>query len=707
MLRYFSKINVNFFYELKGVTKVRNILALIAAFTLSTSTTMSVMACNDSSKPETSNMFDWSGIFNDFKKFAQDNPGTTEHFFDYLLKNPNNTWGKDLYTEINNYVNLSILKNDPKFSSDYASARKAASSEVENQLKSLQAKGRGWEKIWTDFLKDVSKTGGGGTIDSYIDFLLKGKAPTIIQRSYITQNYQDYQYYTQTDINPWLQDLWEKIRVSHTYDNVTQYVDGEIGKNPPGPYAKQIWIVATAVTSKVDYDALNTKIQNSKNWTDIDTSFKVVKTEKNIKDNPELVDTYSPIEGLFSNKQTKIAKVMIKNQEPVWTRQIVIPFDDNKSPKALQTTINAESFSQNEKTLMDLLKRIKNDGFDKALYDLKFNDPQSDTTKSGDLGLVNISGKTPTATASFQYYLYRYVTSAQGVGNGISGVQAFNLPQFIPNNIPTKTDVISLINAINHQVSTNASATSQYNDLVYIKDDQHTSKSLPDPSNNGPGVGVFIDAAGIHFIETPGITYHPQMSSKSNVKIITDFKNLAKSKGTLVWEDVKDLVNRQDGLTSTPYLDYLQTEFLLQTQNGDKKSFDLNESIKDYTKPGDISSPEWWDYILSFNNNTNLINWNVSAITGTNFNGDQDTVDKFAQSMKTWFTTTLNSRWQQKQQTSKINNTFQASVDAMNDIWDGYGEDAPVARMDSKSIIDYLNIVGDQTIWWYDQNDIK
>lgn len=676
---------------------MRNILALIAAFTLSSITTMSIIACDNSNERGTTNVFDWSSAFKDTNT-------TTDTFFNYLLNNPNSGWGKTLYTDINQYINLSILKNSPEFKEDYLAALTSAKSEKENTIKSLQAKyGRSWEKQWKKVL-------GDDDVNTYIDNILKKSALGIIQRSYVTSNYKDYKYYNQNEINIWLKDLWQQVKSDHNkkgiYDSVLEYVNGRTtGPNrlPTGKYANKIWIVANANNLNPNFNTfenLNNDVKNATMWTKVNISLPVVKTTDDNNDTNYEVDSYNTIDGLLSDNQSKIAKVMLRNQELIWTRQIVIPFDSTAKP--LEEKIDASRFSQNKTKINEILNNIINNGFDQTFTEEK-GATTTDVNKTGDLGLMNIT-KSSQDNSPFYYYLYRYVTSAEGVGKNVTGIQPYHLTQFKEKSLDKLIPYIDR----NNVSTVGKDGTSQYNDLVYMKDKK--GPQLPDAEvNNGSGIGIFIDKGGIHFIQTPGITYQQKdkpASNKTSYEIIKDFKNHRKD--NYQWADVAPLSERPGGLVDSPYLDYLQTAFLLQKYTPNvKPTFDLNDALTTFTGgaggTGSIGDATWWDYNLYFNNNANLIYWNIEAITGSS--PTDKNINSFAEKMKGWFDKTKENRWNNRQGIN-INAIFKDNVIKENAAWDGLTQDAPVARMDT-NIANYLDVIGKRTLWWYDPSIIS
>lgn len=680
---------------------MRHIIALVAAFTLSSTSTTSIIACNNSNERGTTNVFDWATAF-------KETGTTTDSFFKYLLNNPNSGWGKTLYTDINQYINLSILKNKPEYREDYLAALTSARSEMENTIKSLQAKyGRSWEKQWKKVLGDED-------VNTYIDNILKKSALSIIQRSYVTSNYKDYKYYNQNEINVWLKDLWEQIH-NGTYQNVKEYINGVTGSVNPGKYATKVWIVANANNVNAtapDFSELDTAIKAARAWTDVTTSYVVVKTTDDKPDKNYETDSYNTIDGLLSDNQSKIAKVMLRNQESIWVRQIVVPF--NTDAKPLKEKIDAQkSFSSNETKINTLLQSIKDNGFDRTFTEETSTSGASagDITKTGDLGLVDIT-KSSQENSPFYYYLYRYVTSAEGVGKNVNGIQEYEL-----KNIDTVSDLTTLIPFIdrtNLKVDKTKpkekTPTSQYNDLVYMSD--KPGPLLPDASkNNGPGVGIFIDTAGIHFIQTPGITYQQTNKNNNNettYDIIKKFKN--HSKDTYQWSELAPLSEQVAGLSDSPYLDYLQTVFLLQKYTPNKTlSFNLNEALTTFTGgtggTGSLGDATWWDYNLYFNNNSDLIHWNLQSITGSKPSDIDSNINDFVEKMKDWFEKTKENRWNNKQGIN-INATFKDNVIKTNATWDGFSTDAPIARMDT-DIANYLDIVGKRKLWWYDPSIIN
>ncbi len=678
---------------------MHNILALVAAFTLSSTSTMSIIACNISNERGTTNVFDWNSAFIDTST-------TTDTFFNYLLNNPNSGWGKTLYTDINQYINLSILKNTPEYKDDYLAALTAAQSEMENKIKSLQAKyGRSWEKQWKKVL-------GDDDVNTYIDNILKKSALGIIQRSYVTSNYKDYKYYNQNEINIWLKDLWEQVKSENnpngTYDSVQQYINGKTSITDAGKYSSKIWVVANANSLNpdlTDFKQLDAAVKAAKTWTGVNISLPVVKTSDDKNDSNYETDSYNTIDGLLSDNQSKIAKVMLRNQELIWTRQIVIPFDSTAKP--LQEKISASQFSQNKTKINEILKNIRTNGFDQTFTEEK-GAATTDVSKTGDLGLMDIT-KSSQENSPFYYYLYRYVTSAEGVGKNVDGIQPYKLTQFTsPTDKEKGLDYLIPYIDRDSIKDKGKDGTSQYNDLVYMKDIK--GPQLPDAAvNNGPGVGIFIDTGGIHFIQTPGITYQQQdkpKSDESTYNIIKTFKNHRKD--TYQWKDLASLSERPGGLSDSPYLDYLQTGFLLQKYTPNTTlTFNLNDALTAFTGgTGSLGDATWWDYNLYFNNNSSLIHWNLQDIFGSSPLDPTDTkINSFVEKMKSWFDKTKENRWNNRQGIN-INATFKDNIIKTNNTWDGFTQDAPVARMDT-NIANYLDVVGKRTLWWYDPSIIS
>lgn len=696
MLRYLSKIKINsiFSINIKGVNIVRNILALVAAFTLSTTSTMSVLACDPASDRGTTHVFDWDQAF----KAAGRAGETTSDFFNFLNSQGGQSWGKDLYSTINQRINLSILKNNPKYKSDYAAALITVNSQIDNKIASLKAKfGRGWEKQWKEILKGYNKS-----VEQYKDDQLKEIATRVINNSYVSQNYEDYEYYTTSQIYPMLRSVFEDVK-NGIFADVNEYINGKTGKK--GLYWNTIWIVIKGNDSNGNADSLTKAIKENKDWNSISVNNPVAKTVGDIEKGEYISSTYKTINGLLSDNQKKIAQVMMTAQEPIWTRQIVVPFNASDKDNALKVAIDEKQFSNKEKTINTIINDIKENGFDQTFTNTATTGAGTPTT-TGDLGLVNINSATKD-TAAFDYYLSRYVTSANGVGKNVtSNIQMYNLKMYVPSG-PTENFLTTLLPNINHTNTTSKDTTSQYNDLVYMADKTSTTSLLPDVANNGPGVGIFIDAAGIHFIQTPGITYQPTPSNDKIYDIIQQFNK--KNKQTLRWDDVSPLADRQDGLSNSPYLDYLQTVFLLQKNKGNDKNItiDLNKALSDFTATStDLGSPNWWDYNLFFDDNASLIHWNVSELTGSNpsLTNTDTSINQFAQSLQTWFNNVKNSRWDNKQ-ALYVNGHFQNNVKLLNKDWDGFGINAPPARL-NENISDYLTKIGKQTLWWYDQNII-
>lgn len=679
---------------------MRNILALLAAFTLSTSGAVSVVACGTSASQTTPNIFKWSDLIND------ENGKTASDFFEDLLNNPDNGVGQSLYKDIVDYISLSILKTNAIFESDYQFARLSVENQITNTENSLKAKyGRGWEKQWQKFLKDPAQGGDGqtGSYQRYFDILLKTKASTIVTQYYVNDNYHNYQYYSSTEISIWLSDMYNKI---HPNGKISDYLQN-------GLYKERVWIVARSVSDATNIaDAeqeLETAIHNAASASSIQLANRVAKT----KDDQELatgedylVDPSETIKGLLSNQQAKIAQVWMKNQGPIWTRQIVVPFNDNIKSRALKTAITADSFSEHAPELNNIINDIKTNGFETAL---KNQSPESiknvtSSAETGDLGLVTLNSEPSNIKSSFLYYLYRYVTSSEGIGQNISTTIPYKLSE--ANTTAGLTNLITSINRT--RVTTDTSTqTSQYNDLVWMSDNDSVARYSGSDKNK---VSIFIDADGIHFVQTPGIAYTSTVSTEPIQETITKYSQLVSTGKQATWDDVKNLSDRPGGLTNTPYLDFLQTQYLLWNANNLTTYFDLNENLKNFTSgSNDISSNSWWDYILYFNKNINNIHWNLPQLlnTGTIAASD-DKIYHFVNLMKDWFTKTFNTRLDNLQ---GINiETLVKNINDLNNTWDSDKEtkdNGPPARLNAEDIKTYLNQVAGQTIWWYDPNNIQ
>ncbi|WP_342276886.1 hypothetical protein [Spiroplasma endosymbiont of Nebria brevicollis] len=668
---------------------MRNILALVAAFTLSTTSTMSVLACNPTSDRGTTNVFDW----NQALKAAGSAGETTNDFFNFLNSQGGQSWGKDLYSTINQHINLSILKNNNKYKSDYDAALITVNSQIDNKIASLKAKfGRGWEKQWKKIL-----SGYNNSVEQYKDDQLKAIATKIINNSYVSQNYGDYEYYTTSQIYPMLRDIFEDIKTGK-FNTVQAYIDGK------GTYSNTVWIVINANNPVGTADTLTATIKDAitlnYDWNAVTVSNAVAKTVGDAKNGEHISSTYNTVNGLLSDNQAKIAQIIMTAQEPIWARQIVVPFNATAKDNALKVAIKPEQFSDNNPKINAIVNDIKNLGFDQTFTN-QGTTAAGTTDTTGDLGLVNINSATKD-NAPFYYYLYRYVTSAQGIGKNVTGnIQQDNLYKYDGSG-----GLTTLLPFIDHTNNDKKNVTSQYNDLIYMDDTKSSTSILPEPTkNNGPGVGIFIDTAGIHFIQTPGITYQQAASTKSTYDIIQEFNKKKQNPQDLKWDDVSPLADRPGGLSNSPYLDYLQTAFLLQKNKGLDTTIDLNKALGDFTATStDLGSPNWWDYNLFFDNNASLIHWNISDLTGSTPSLDNTTIDAFAKSLQTWFTNVKNSRWDNKQ-ALYVNGHFQNDVKTLNTSWDAFGINAPTARL-NENISDYLTKVGKQTLWWYDPNII-
>lgn len=680
------------------VEKVRNLLALFAAFTLSTSTAVTAVACGTANQT-TVTIFDWNGVIN-----GEGTGKTSDDFFQYLLENPDAGIGQTLYKDIVDYISLSILKTNPTFSEDYQFAKQSVENQIKNIQDSLKAKyGRSWESKWKDFLKDPAQGGDGntGSYQRYFDVLLKGQANTIVSQYYVGDNYHNYQYYNSTEISIWLNDMYSEINKQK--QSMQWYLDN-------GNYKDKVWIVANSVKQNATkpFEYLENEIKQASSASAIKLTFKVAKTKDNQPLQPGddyLVDPSNTIKGLLSNQQTKIAQVWMKNQGPIWARQIVIPFNNNVKDKALQTKITPDNFSDSNTRLTDVIKNISTNGFESALKtDMGNITSATSSAATGDLGLVTLNSDTSNYKASFSYYLYRYVTSAQGVGSSSPTTAPYNLSEYTAN----PTDLSTLFNEVNRTAYANsdtANHTSKYNDLVWMKDNDSANKYS---GNGGNKIAVFIDADGVHFVQTPGITYTSTVTNEPLQQIITDYTQLLLDPTKKAeWDDVKKLSDRPGGLTNNPYLDFLQTQYLLWNARNETPFFDLNNSLSKFTSGStDISSDVWWDYILYFNNNIDNIHWNLTTMLNANINGPDDRINHFITLMKGWFLNTFQRRWNLHQGISNTE-TLVKNINDLNTTWDGYGPDAPVARLNADDIKSYLNNVAAQTIWWYDPNSIQ
>lgn len=693
---------------------MRNLLTLLAAFTLSTSTAVTAVACGTTAQT-TRVVFDWNGPINDERN------KTTSDMYKYLLDNTDTGIGQTLYKDIVDYISLSILKTNNTFAEDYQFAKQSVENEIKNIQDSLRAKyGRKWETQWKNFLKDPNQGGDGqtGSYQRYFDRLLKNKANTIVNQYYVGNNYHNYQYYNTTEITIWLSDIFEKVKAG-------QKLKGDNGYIKTGAYGSKVWIVALSHQKENDieqaYTALENVINNAntKNVSDIALPFKVAKTkDDNLKRDGDdyLIDPASTINGLLSNQQNKIAQVWMKNQGPIWARQIVVPFKSEIKDKALKDEIKLDNFNKTE--LETVIKNINDPtlGFEGALRE-KIHEIKSVTNseQSGDLGLVTLNSDANSIKASFSYYLYRYVTSAQGVGLRSATTLPYNLPQYTrpdPNNLQPLIDLIDR----KETASNPDTHTSRYNDIAWMEDKSQSTTLYS--GANGNQVAVFIDADGIHFVQTPGITYSSTISTKPMQEAMIDYTQLmldpeARKKAT--WDNVKDLVNRPGGLVNNPYLNYLQTQYLLWNTTGTTAFFDLNASLSKFTSGENNTSSEiWWDYILFFDNNISKIHWNLpnqhelSKLLNTKINAPTDKIYGFIEAMQTWFVTTFQRRWSLQQGTVATNALIK-NINALNETWDtGDGfEYGPPARLDPIDIKLYLNNVASRTIWYYDPNSIQ
>ncbi|MBE4704053.1 hypothetical protein HER12_000298 [Spiroplasma platyhelix PALS-1] len=678
---------------------MRNLLALLAAFTLSTSSAVTAVACGTADQT-TVVIFDWNGVIN-----GEQNK-TADDMYKFLLDNTDTGIGQSLYKDIVDYISLSILKTNSTFAEDYEFAKQSVENQIKNIQDSLRSKyGRSWETQWKNFLKDPAQGGDGatGSYQRYFDVLLKGKANTIVSQYYVGDNYHNYEYYNTTEITIWLNDIYKFV---HPGGELAEYIN-------TGTYGDKVWIVAKSFnqTDLAPFALLQTAIRESSTPSNIKLAFKVAKTKNDEPKQPGddyLVDPSSTIQGLLSNQQAKIAQVWMKNQGPIWTRQIVVPFKDTEKNNALKDKIELSNFNETE--LSTVIKNINNPslGFQGALRE-QMDEIKSVTTSSttGDLGLVTLNSDPASIKPSFSYYLYRYVTSAQGVGQQSATTLQYNLSEYTAdaNNLQTLIDVIDRTTT-----ESTATHTSNYKDLVWMKD--------ADPDTNlhsgsdGNKVAVFIDTDGIHFVQTPGITYSSTVETTTPIQdIITDYTQLLSDpikRENATWDDVKKLADRPGGLTNTPYLDYLQTQYLLWNTKGLTTFFDLNESLNKFTSgSSDISSDIWWDYILYFNNNIDNIHWNVSVLLDDDINASDDRIYQFIDSMKTWFSSTYKRRWS-LQQGIVSNDTLIKNITDLNETWEGKDyANGPAARLDPEDIKIYLNNVAAQTIWYYDPNSIQ
>ncbi|MDQ7983201.1 MAG: hypothetical protein REH79_03255 [Spiroplasma sp.] len=689
---------------------MRSMLGLLAAFTLSTSAAATAVACGSTSNQTTPDVFKWNDVING------ENGKTASDFFEYLLKNPDLGIGQTLYKDIVDYISLSILKTNAIFDSDYQFAKLSVENQIANIENSLKAKyGRSWEKHWQDFLKDPAQGGDGktGSYQRYFDILLKSKANTIVSQYYVGDNYHNYQYYNSTEISIWLNDIYN-YQIRNKHQSLVNY-------RLDGVYGNKLWIVAKSVKDDdVDdttdpFPNLRATIEKAPSASSISLNYKVAKTKDDtpLEDGDNyLIDPSNTIKGLLSNQQTKIAQVWMKNQGPIWTRQIVIPFNDNDKNNALKTSITAEKFSDRKTTLVNVINTIKTDGFEAALKSQGDIKNITSSAETGDLGLVTLNSDTNNVKASFLYYLYRYITSNQGVGQNNNTTIPYQLSEYKPDG-GSDINLTALINTINRTRTTDGSQqTSDYHDLVWMTD-KDSKKKYSGTDNNGKSdnkVAIFIDADGIHFIQTPGITYTSTVSTEPIQTTITNYTQLiSDSSKTATWDDVKNLSDRPGGLTNTPYLNFLQTQYLLWNTNNETTYFDLNSSLKNFTSgSNDIASNAWWDYILYFNKNIDNIHWNLPTVLNTNVSASQGKIDTFILLMKNWFTTTFDTRWNTLQGTNL--DTLITNINQLNTTWDNdpdMKENGPPARLNAEDIKIYLDQVAGQTIWWYDPNSIQ
>lgn len=715
---------------------MRNILALVAAFTLSSSTAITAVACGGSSGT-TTKIFNWNDMINQSAGWSSDD------LFQFLLNNTNNGIGQTLYKDIVDYVSLSILKTDATFKTDYEFAKTTVTNQLQNEQDSLRAKyGRSWESKWKDILKQTSNGGDGstGSYSRYFDSKLKALATGIVTQHYVTDNYNNYEYYEASRIQLWLQDLFATVKPAGDQD----HIKAAIAKYATdGSYKQFVWVIAKAndasfTPATPDYTNLAHAIETASSFSGVQVTNQVAKT---LNDDPTstdyVVDTNSAnsIKGLLSSQQANIARLWMKNQGPIWTKQIVVKFDDTvKDP--LTKTITPDDFKQamsGNQTIGKILNDIKTVGFNQALdnytnHNIKKN-VKSDTT--GDLGLnVSLNADKTSIKPAFQYYVDRYVTSNQGIGNS-TGPQ-FNLATYTYTG--ATDDVNRLIYSLDHQYNTGKKAdgstfnpsttgpgvldqTSQYRDEVVMEDAQQNTPDNPIDSGNGTNkVAIFIDEDGLHFVQTPGITYAPTMSTDPTQKLITDFnEKLQATQKNITWTDAALVSDRPGGLTSNPYLDYLQTEFLRQTSNGTTTlSFNLNDNLKTFASDSaqDLNSANWWDYILYFNNNIKNINWNInssglSSMLGANITASNDVVSHFTQTLANWFTRTYQQRWNSLQGITSTD-TLKTNITGWNTNLDSNtSNNVPPARLNADDLLSFLTNVAYNSIWWYDPNSIK
>lgn len=691
---------------------MRNLLTLLAAFTLSTSTAVTAVACGTPAQT-TGVIFDWQQVMNG--KYNE----TSADMLQFLLDNTDTGMGQTLYKDIVDYISLSILKTNTSFANDYQFAKQSVENQIRNIQDSLRAKyGRKWETQWKNFLKEPAQGGDGqtGSYQRYFDVLLKGKANTIVNQYYVGDNYHNYQYYSSTEVVIWLNDIFTKLKSDHW--SLARY-------EAEGTYGNKVWIVALSfyggkdiAQAKQELEHEITEVANSVD--DISLSYKVAKTKNDqplIPGDNYLVDPSTTIQGLLSNQQSKIAQVWMKNQGPIWTRQIVVPFKGSAAKEnALKEDIKLESFDQNQ--LRRVLSTINdpNLGFEGALKADMADEIKNVTssTTSGDLGLVTLNSDPTNIKASFSYYLYRYVTSAQGIGQRSATTEPYQLPEYQYKG--ASSDLETLIQSINRQnAQVTANHTSRYNDLVWMKD---SDKRNLYSGANGNQVAAFIDGDGIHFIQTQGITYASAPSQKSLQDSVVDYTQLISNptkRKDAQWSDVQDLVNRPGGLANVPYLNFLQTQYLLWNTRSETAFFDLNSSLSKFTSgASDTSSEIWWDYILFFDNNISKIHWNISdneealaSILKTKVETTKPRIDNFIKSMRTWFLTTFQRRWNW-QQGIVSTDTLIKNINDLNKTWSGPDyQFGPPARLDPDDIQSYLSKVAAQTIWYYDPNSIQ
>lgn len=681
---------------------MRNLLALLAAFTLSTSTAITAVACG-TSEQTTTVIFDWNGVIN-----GKNNETATD-FFERLLRNQNAGIGQALYKDIVDYVSLSILKTNPTFTTQYQFAQQSVENQIKNIQDSLRARyGRSWETQWRNFLKDPAQGGDGqtGSYQRYFDILLKNQANTIVSQYYVGDNYHNYQYYSSTEIGIWLSDMYSTIRAGK-WQNIFDYQTN-------GTYGDKVWIVANSVNKNGTPDpitALGQTIETTDRITDISLSYIVAKTkdDKPLKPgNNYLIDPSNTIKGLLSDQQVKIAQVWMKNQGPIWTRQIVIPFDENRKNNALNVAIDADSFRDSRLKLQNIINTINTpgEGFEEALkIEMGNIAGVTSSAQTGDLGLVTLNSEVSNIKASFSYYLYRYITSNQGIGQNATSIAPYNLAQY------TGTNPSDLFPLINRTAATSNNQTSRFNDIVWMVDGDNTSKYSGTDSSGNPTnmVAVFIDTDGIHFVQTPGISYSSTVTTESTQDIITGYTQLLANEQEVTWADAQKLADRPGGLTNIPYLDFLQTQYLLWNANKRETFFNLNESLSTFTSGStDITSDSWWDYILYFNNNINNIHWNLSEVLGTNnINASSNQINKFVTAMQSWFLETNDRRLNRLQGTSNTETLIKNVSDWNDNLDKGSTADTPVARLDPSDINYYLINVAAATIWWYDPNSIS